>query len=236
MSTFSCFAPATAGRNGVPSAGRWQSSTATSWMRCTGWGSMSASRSSRQRCRIRFPFRRTAFTRPMTSRTQAVSSRAVDGRLVMKEHRARFRGRTTPVHFFWGTFDLALTRYSGRLVEPLPGAIRHFGSDAELICAGWWPGDHRMASPAFFGYAYPSPEGVDQVEAQPAGAAWNSTAGEFLFPYEAALSSADPRRAIREFLETTYKGAAKRMGWSSELTAFEEPTPGSDKYDPRRPT
>lgn len=69
--------------------------------------------------------------------------------LVMKEHRAQFRGRTSPVHFFWGTFDLALTRYSGRLVEPLkvPNPIMHFGTDAELICAGWWPGDHRLASP-----------------------------------------------------------------------------------------
>lgn len=156
--------------------------------------------------------------------------------VVMKEHRARFRGRTTPVQFFWGTFDLALTRYSGRLVEPLPGAIRHFGSDAELICVGWWPGDHRLASPAFFSYAFPAPEGIDQVRPQPAAAGWNPTAGEFLLPYDAAVSSPDPRRAIREFLQTTYEGAAKRMGWSSELTAFAEPTSVSNDDDPRRTT
>jgi len=156
--------------------------------------------------------------------------------LVMKEHRARFRGRTSPVHFFWGTFDLALTRYSGRLVEPLPGAISHFGSDAEMICAGWWPGDHRLASPAFFSYAYPAPDGIDQVRVQPDAAAWTSTAGEFLFPYDAALSTEDPSRAIREFLATTYEGAAKRMGWSGELTALVEPTSLSNDGDPRSST
>ncbi len=156
--------------------------------------------------------------------------------VVMKEHRARFRGRTTPVHFFWGTFDLAVTRYSGRLVEPRPGAISLFGSDAEMICGGWWPGDHRMASPAFFSYAYPAPEGIDQVRPQPAAAAWNATAGEFLLPYDAALAAEDPRRAIREFLSTTYEGAAKRMGWSSELTAFAEPTSLSHDHEPRRST
>ncbi len=155
---------------------------------------------------------------------------------VMTRFRGRFVGKASPVHFFWGTFDLALTRYSGRLVEPLPGAISHFGSDAEMICAGWWPGDHRLASPAFFSYAYPAPDGIDQVRVQPDAAAWTSTAGEFLFPYDAALSTEDPSRAIREFLATTYEGAAKRMGWSGELTALVEPTSLSNDGDPRSST
>ncbi|MFZ0180066.1 MAG: DUF5996 family protein [Candidatus Dormiibacterota bacterium] len=147
--------------------------------------------------------------------------------LVMKEHRAHFRGRTSPVHFFWGTFDLALTRYSGRLVEPLqvPNPIMHFGTDAELICAGWWPGDHRLASPAFFSYAFPAPPGIDSVQVRPPEAAWSSNAGEFLFPYDTALASPDPRRAIREFLATSYDGAAALMGWNTDLTTFEQPTP-----------
>ena len=89
--------------------------------------------------------------------------------MVMKEHRARFRGRTTPVQFFWGTFDLALTRYSGKLVEPLPGdsVIAHFGSDAEEVCAGWWPGDHRVPSATFFSYAYPAPPDISAVTVRP---------------------------------------------------------------------
>jgi len=146
--------------------------------------------------------------------------------MVMKEHRAQFRGRTSPVHFFWGTFDLALTRYSGRLVEPMPGdnPITHFGTDAELICSGWWPGDHRLASPAFFSYAYPAPPGIDAVTLKPPAATWSSDAGEFLFPYDSALASPDPRRAIREFLATFYDGAAALMGWTADLVKFEQPT------------
>src|SRR5580700_5993677 len=94
--------------------------------------------------------------------------------LVMKQHRARFRGRTSPVQFFWGTFDLALIRYSGKLVDPLPTEkpIEHFSTDAELICAGWWPGDHRLAEPAFFAYAYPAPAGIDAVDIGPPEATW----------------------------------------------------------------
>jgi hypothetical protein len=156
--------------------------------------------------------------------------------LVMKAHRAQFRGRTSPVHFFWGTFDLAMTRYSGTLVEPLPGdnPITHFGTDAELICAGWWPGDHRLASPAFFSYAYPAPPGIDAVAVQPPDATWSSDAGEFLLLYDAALASPDPRRAIREFLATSYDGAATLMGWDTALTTFDQPTPPSAGHAARR--
>lgn len=156
--------------------------------------------------------------------------------IVMKEHRAQFRGRTTPVHFFWGSFDLAVTRYSGRLVQPPPGegVIRHFSSDAEEICSGWWPGDHRLASPAFFSYAYPSPNGIEDVAVEPAEAAWSPAAGEFLLKYDDARSHADPHGAIRDFLQSTYVGAAQRMGWSNELIAFEEPVSHSAEHAARR--
>jgi len=128
--------------------------------------------------------------------------------LVLKEHRAQFRGRTTPVHFFWGTFDLAVTRYSGRPAEPLPGdnVITEFSSNAEQICAGWWPGDHRLAAPAFFSYGYPAPPDIDTVRLQPREAAWRPDAGEFLLAYEAAIAAPDPRRAISDFLATSYDG------------------------------
>src|SRR5437016_7200023 len=96
--------------------------------------------------------------------------------VVLKEHRASFRGRTTPVQFFWGTFDLALTRYSGRAVEPPSGAgiIRRLGGDAEVICAGWWAGDQRVKYPAFFAYGYPAPDGIERVPVQPGEAEWSS--------------------------------------------------------------
>jgi Family of unknown function (DUF5996) len=157
--------------------------------------------------------------------------------LVMKEHRAHFRGRTTAVHFFWGSFDLALTRFSGRF-GPISGddVISRFSSDAEQICAGWWPGDHRLAAPAFFSYAHPAPSGIAAVTLEPRDAAWSPDAGEFLFPYDAALAASDPRRAIRDFLATTYDGAARLMGWSSELTTFAEPTRISAEHAARRVT
>jgi hypothetical protein len=157
--------------------------------------------------------------------------------VVMKEHRAHFRGRTSPVHFFWGSFDLALTRYSGKAVEPTPGenVIMHFSSDAEQVCAGWWPGDHRIAAPTFFAYAHPAPEGIEHVALRPPAAKWSSDAGEFLFLYDAALASRDPRRAIRDFLATSYDGAAALMRWPTELTDFAEPAPHASNHASRRP-
>jgi hypothetical protein len=149
--------------------------------------------------------------------------------VVMKEHRARFRGRTTPANFFWGTFDLALTRYSGRSVDPRPGAglLERVGGDAEAICAGWWPGDERVRYPAFFAYAYPAPDGVQGLAVQPGSAGWNTTAGEFLLPYETARLETDPRQAVLDFLESTYAGAAEVMGWDSTLTQVEIPASGA---------
>jgi Family of unknown function (DUF5996) len=140
--------------------------------------------------------------------------------VMLKEHRARFRGRTTPVNFFWGTFDLALTRYSGRSIDPRPdaGIIERVGGDAEAICAGWWPGDERIRYPAFFAYAYPAPDGIQSLAIQPGTAAWNTIAGEFLLPYDAARSLTDPRQAVLDFLGSTYAGAAEVLGWDSALT------------------
>ena len=138
---------------------------------------------------------------------------------VFRRHRARFRGRTTPVHFFWGSFDLAVTRYSGRPATPPPGAgtIMRHSEDAEQICVGWWPGDQRLPEPAFFAYGYPKPAGIEEARIGPDGAAWNDAIGEFLLPYEAVRGAASPEGAITEFLETTYDAAAARMAWSEDL-------------------
>jgi hypothetical protein len=144
---------------------------------------------------------------------------------IVKEHRAGFRGRTTPVQFFWGSFDLALVRYSGRRLDPPPGAgvIARFSADAEEICTGWWPGDERVPYPAFFAYGYPKPAGIEVESIQPAGAAWNDPAGEFILPYETARSLPDPRLGVREFLRSTYASAATLMDWDPELTKVATP-------------
>ncbi|HEY6377651.1 MAG TPA: DUF5996 family protein [Candidatus Dormibacteraeota bacterium] len=153
--------------------------------------------------------------------------------VVLKQHRAAFRGRTTPVQFFWGSFDLALTRFSGRPATPPAdaGIIARFGGDAEQICAGWWPGDERFPHAAFFAYGYPKPDGVEHVSIRPSGAHWSAEIGEFLLPYAAVRAAPDPRAAILAFVESTYEASAALMGWSSDLTHGE--VPGSSS--PSRP-
>ena len=139
--------------------------------------------------------------------------------IVLKEHRARFLGRTSPVHFFWGTFDLALTRYSGRPATPPPGAdvIYRHSADAEQICAGFWPGDERFPRPAFFSYPYPKPDGVEDIAIAPDTAGWDSTLGEFLLDYDAVRASTDPRADILAFLDSTYRACAGAAAWRDDL-------------------
>jgi uncharacterized protein DUF5996 len=138
--------------------------------------------------------------------------------VVLKEHRARSRLRTTPVQFFWGTFDLVVTRYSGRPADPPSGGgiIRRVSADAEQICGGWWPGDPRSPAPAFFAYGFPAPDGIADVSIKPAAAAWNASAGEFILPYDAVRADADPRQAILDFLDSTYTATATLMRWDGD--------------------
>jgi hypothetical protein len=145
--------------------------------------------------------------------------------VVLKRHHARFRGRTSPVHFFWGSFDLANTRYSGRPASPPPGAgtIMRYSEDAEQICAGFWPGDQRTPFPALFAYAYPRPDGIERSTPRPDAARWVEEAGLFVLPYDAVRAAPDPARAILDFLDSTYDACAARMGWSADLVSVEQP-------------
>jgi hypothetical protein len=134
---------------------------------------------------------------------------------VMKEHRARFRAKTSPVQLYWGAFDLSYARFSGRPAEPPPDAdiITRLGGDAEQACGGFWPGDARLTEPAFFAYTYPRPEGIEQAHVKPEAAYWSTELGEFFLPYEAVRTAADPRQALLDFLETTYRAGAEAAGW-----------------------
>ena len=136
----------------------------------------------------------------------------------MKEHRARFRGRTSPVQFYWGAFDLSYSRFSGRPVEPPPDAdaITRLGGDAEQFTAGFWPGDARLTEAAFFAYTYPRPEGIEQARPRPEAAFWSVELGEFFLPYEAVRTAAEPRLALLDFLETTYRAGADLAGFEDE--------------------
>ena len=135
---------------------------------------------------------------------------------VMKEHRARFRGKTSPVEFFWGTFDLAYMLFSGRPADPPPGAdmITRLAADAELVCLGFWPGDARLNEAAFFAYTFPHPEGIERAQVGPGAASWRAEMGEFILPYEAVRTAADPRRALLDFLESTSRAGAGLAGWA----------------------
>lgn len=132
---------------------------------------------------------------------------------VLKEHRARFRGKTSNVNFWWGSFDLGYMRLSGRLLDPPEGAdtIMRVAHDAEQICLGFWPGDDSVREPIFFAYTWPKPDGIEAVPG------WNADLGEFVLPYESVRTAADPRAALLGFLETTYRAGAERAGWAPEL-------------------
>ncbi|HSC91753.1 MAG TPA: DUF5996 family protein [Gaiellaceae bacterium] len=144
---------------------------------------------------------------------------------VLKEHRARFRGKTSPVQFFWGAFDLSYARFSGRLLEPpaAAGSIMRATHDAEQACAGFWPGDDTHPEAAFFAYTWPQPDGIEGARIEPGAAGWSAALGEFLLPYEAVRKAADPRRALLDFLETTYRAGAERAGWAPELAGESPP-------------
>ena len=139
--------------------------------------------------------------------------------LVLKEHRGRFIGRASPVSLWWGTFDLSVSRFSGRPVEPSPewGLIRRVGGDAEQVCVGFWPGSVSLEEPAFFAYAYPAPDGIETAVIRPEAAAWNPGIGEFILPYEAVRRSPDPRQAILDFAESTFLAGASRQAWDPAL-------------------
>jgi uncharacterized protein DUF5996 len=146
--------------------------------------------------------------------------------LVLKEHRSHFRGRSSPVHFFWGTFDLAYTRYSGRPNVPPAGAglIERLGGDAEQACAGFWPGHSRFPEPAFYAYTYPKPDGLERQPIEPAAAGWNSDLGEFALPYEDVRKSTSPRDAILRFFESAYAAGASLTGWDPDLVMERSPS------------
>ena len=134
---------------------------------------------------------------------------------VLKAHRAPFEGRHSLVQFFWGGFDLAYTRYSGKGAPPPPGASKmmQIAMDVEEIYAGFWPGDARYPNPAFGAYVYPKPAGLEQRTIGPTGAAWNEQIGLFILPFETVRTAADPVAALNEFLSTTFEECRACAGW-----------------------
>ena len=132
----------------------------------------------------------------------------------LQEHRAPFRKRHTRVQFFFGTFDLAYARFSGRTATPPhDDVITRNAMDAEEICVGFWPGDGRFPEAAFWCYAFPKPEGAENRTVRPNAAFWNGEMGEFMLRYEDVRTAESPRDALHEFFTSTYEVFSELAKW-----------------------
>src|SRR5262245_12303256 len=136
---------------------------------------------------------------------------------VMNQFRARFIGKCSPVHFFWGAFDLAVTRFSGRTAPERPGAdaVTREAYSHEVISHGFWPGS-GLGYPAFYSYTAPAPPGLDQASIRPSAAFYSTDLSEFLLPYDAVRESDSPDETLIEFLQSTYEAGAKLANWDRE--------------------
>jgi len=146
----------------------------------------------------------------------------------LKRFRGRFLGKQSPVHFFWGSFDLAATRFSGRPAPLHPGGapncpnyVMEEAYSRECSSSGFWPGGGAFPEAAFYAYAYPEPAGYSAQPVRPDGAAYNADAREFILPYEAVRRSRDPDKSLLEFFQSTYEAAADLARWDRDL--FDRP-------------
>ncbi len=139
---------------------------------------------------------------------------------VFKQFRAPFLGKCSPVHFFWGSFDLAVTRFSGRTAPMHPGGVLHLPNAVareayshEVSSAGFWPGSEASPEACFYSYAYPAPDGFSEVQIKPPAAFWHAAMREWMLPYEAVRMAESPDEALMQFLESTYAAAADLAKW-----------------------
>ena len=139
---------------------------------------------------------------------------------VFEQFRTGFLGKASPVHFFWGSFDLAVTRFSGRRAPRHPGGVPHLPDEVaweayshEVSSAGFWPGSGAIDYPAFYCYAYPEPAGFRTAPVRPDAAFFSEALGEFILPYDAVRTAAQPDQALLDFLQSTYEAAANSAKW-----------------------
>jgi uncharacterized protein DUF5996 len=143
---------------------------------------------------------------------------------VFKQFRTRFIGKCSPVHFFWGAPDLAVTRFSGRKAPEHPGGVPNLPDRVareayshEVSSCGFWPGGGPIPYPAFYSYAYPEPDGFAKTPVKPNGAFYSTDLHEFILPYDAVRQSESPEQTLLDFLQTTYEAAANLAGWDRDL-------------------
>jgi Family of unknown function (DUF5996) len=142
---------------------------------------------------------------------------------VLQQFRCGFLGKCSPVHFFWGSFDLAVTRFSGRRAPPHPGGIPHLADwvtrlaySHEVSSCGFWPGGGAVQEAAWYAYAYPQPDGFKAYPVRPASAIYSDALGEFILPYEAVRQAGNPDAMILDFAQSTYEAAADLGHWDRQ--------------------
>jgi hypothetical protein len=152
---------------------------------------------------------------------------------VFKQFRTGFLGKASPVHFFWGSFDLAVTRFSGRRAPRHPGGVPHLpdavASEAyshEVSSAGFWPGSGAIDYPAFYSYSYPEPQGFRAAKVRPEAAFFSEALSEFILPYDAVRTADDPDKALLDFLQSTYQAAAIAANWDRDALECQFGKPG----------
>ena len=137
----------------------------------------------------------------------------VSSSTVMERFRGKFIGKCSPVHFFWGSFDLACTRFSGRPAPPRRGVISGPAYSHECCSAGFWPGGSGVDGPAYYSYTVPQPAGIERETVRPAAAKWNPQLSEFILMYDDVRRADQPEQALYEFLESTYEAGARLGNW-----------------------
>lgn len=168
------------------------------------------------------PFANDHVVRPYDAEAARRFHRAlvlIDG--VFKRFRTAFLGKVSPVHLFWGSFDLAVTRFSGRRAPLHPGGVPGLPDDVareaythEVSSAGFWPGGAGADFAAFYSYAYPAPQGFAAATVSPETAKFDAALGEFVLPYDVVRLASDPEETLRSFLESTYRAVASLAGWN----------------------
>lgn len=143
---------------------------------------------------------------------------------VLQDFRSNFVGKSSPVHFFWGSFDLAVTRFSGRRAPEHPGGVPHLSNEVvreayshEVMSCGFWPGNEQFPEAAFYAYAYPEPDGFSKARVTPSEAFYHQDLREFILSYEVVRTASDPAGVLMSFFESSYRAAANIGGWDRDI-------------------
>jgi hypothetical protein len=161
-----------------------------------------------------------------TDQVASYSAAATRAALVLAAFRAPYRGPSTPVNAWWGSFDLAVSLYSGLpAAPPSDDFITRNAMDSQEVAVGWWPGDARYGTPAFYAYAHPAPEGFAGATLSPPAARWEAALGEYIFDWEDVRSERDPHAAALQFARSAFRHSCAVCDWDPALSASAEGTP-----------